>query len=561
MKKTFETVPEKLGFFVFALFYAAVWFILLRKCRYGVANFDEAFYLTIPYRLCQGDQLLVHEWNLSQLSAPLLFLPFKIYLLLFGGTDGIFFAFRRLFVLLWGGGGIILFSRLRRISVPGAMAAALVFLIFTPNNIMALSYFSMGILAVSLSAVLVCTARRFLALQYALAGILFSAAVLCCPYLAGFFVLFSLWALWAFLRRREQDASVLYAFRWFLLGVGISAAVFLAFFFPRVPLKQMLASIPWILKDPEHESQSLIQKTVSYFSCVFTSSSVAGVCCAAAVAVPLFARLKKKPAAGFVVECIVCAGMLASYHLARKGINYLMFPLSFLGLYCRLNSDDPQIRRVFRLIWIPGAVYSFCLHLASNQFFYAVSAGATVMAIASALVAFRFLAPYRQAGKLRAVLIASLSLLVVLQLGTELTQRWQDVYWETGIADQTEWVDYGPDEGLFVSPKAKLLYDRMEADIAAIREMGEVKSVLFLAPHTWPYLSAEKDFGTYSAWLSKMSKATLERLDAYYSLNPEKQPDLIYIIEPYQAYVGHFEAMGYRVEKEGVAGFFLRLFR
>ena len=559
MKKTFETGSKKLGFFVFALFYAALWYLLLHKCRYGVANFDEAFYLTIPYRLCQGDQLLIHEWNLAQLSAPLLVLPFKAYLLLFGGTEGIFFAFRRLFILLWGGGGIVLFFRLRKTSVPGAMAAALIFLIFTPNNIMALSYFSMGILAFSLSAVLVCTARRFLPVQYAIAGILFSATVLCCPYLAGFFVFFSLWALWVFLRRREKYAAVLYAFRWILLGVGISAAVFLAFFFPRVPLKRILASLPWILKDPEHESQSLIQKTVSFFSCILTSSPVAWVCCAAAAAIPLLARLKKKPGAGFVAECIVCAGMLASFQLTQKGINYLMFPLSFLGLYCRLNSDDPEIRRVFRLIWIPGAVYSFCLHLASNQLFYAVSAGATVMVIASAVAAFRFLAPYRQAKKQHAFLIAVLSLLVVLQLGAEFTRRWQDVYWETGIADQTEWVDYGPDKGLLVSPKAKLLYDRMEADIAVIRQTEEVKNVLFLAPHTWPYISAEKGFGTYSAWLAKMSEATLERLDAYYSLNPEKQPDLIYVIGPYQDYLGHFEAMGYRVEKYGVAGFFLRL--
>ena len=82
MKKTFGTVPEKLGFFVFALFYAAVWFILLRKCRYGVANFDEAFYLTIPYRLCQGDQPLVHEWHVTQSCPRRFFFSFKIYLLL-----------------------------------------------------------------------------------------------------------------------------------------------------------------------------------------------------------------------------------------------------------------------------------------------------------------------------------------------------------------------------------------------------------------------------------------------------------------------------------------------
>ena len=34
---------------------------LIWRCFFGFANVDECFYLTIPYRICQGDKLLVHE--------------------------------------------------------------------------------------------------------------------------------------------------------------------------------------------------------------------------------------------------------------------------------------------------------------------------------------------------------------------------------------------------------------------------------------------------------------------------------------------------------------------
>ena len=56
------------------LFAAALAFMLW-KCRYGLGGSDEAFYLTVPHRLCLGDELFRDEWHLSQLSS-FLTLPF-----------------------------------------------------------------------------------------------------------------------------------------------------------------------------------------------------------------------------------------------------------------------------------------------------------------------------------------------------------------------------------------------------------------------------------------------------------------------------------------------------
>ena len=47
---------------------------LFWKARYGFANSDESFYLTIPFRLLSGDRLIVDEWNVTQFSSLLLLL-------------------------------------------------------------------------------------------------------------------------------------------------------------------------------------------------------------------------------------------------------------------------------------------------------------------------------------------------------------------------------------------------------------------------------------------------------------------------------------------------------
>ena len=60
--------------------FLGVLLILLYKCQFGFADKDEAFYLSIPIRLVQGDSLLGQEWHVSALSSVLLYPFVKIYL-------------------------------------------------------------------------------------------------------------------------------------------------------------------------------------------------------------------------------------------------------------------------------------------------------------------------------------------------------------------------------------------------------------------------------------------------------------------------------------------------
>lgn len=63
--------------------------------RFGIKTVDESFYLSVPYRLLNGDAVFTDEWHVSQLSGLLLLLTMKLFLSVVGSTEGIILFFRR----------------------------------------------------------------------------------------------------------------------------------------------------------------------------------------------------------------------------------------------------------------------------------------------------------------------------------------------------------------------------------------------------------------------------------------------------------------------------------
>ena len=114
------------------------------KLRYGFGGSDEAFYLTVPHRLSLGDALFSDEWHVSQLSGFLL-IPFvSLFRMITGSTDGIMIAARVLYLVLHTGAAVLIYTRLRKYGIISVFGCVLYF-IYTPYNIMALSYNTMGI--------------------------------------------------------------------------------------------------------------------------------------------------------------------------------------------------------------------------------------------------------------------------------------------------------------------------------------------------------------------------------------------------------------------------------
>lgn len=271
MEKLSPEIAEKRSIYItdwaFLILLVPTAIFLFWKCRYGFANLDESFYLTIPLRLLQGDALLWHEWHLSQLSSVLL-LPFVAAYRIFSADNaGMLLCFRYLFSAVQVLVALFVYFRLRKIKPVAALVSALGFAIFAPFGIMALSYNSMGIIAMVLCTVIWLTAEKHRGVQLFTVGLLFACAVLCCPYLAIGYVLLSTVCIVCFCRKEKAGFN---DWLWITAGVVFSALLFSAFLLSRASLSQIFSALPHIMNDSEHPGRPLPYVVWTYFTAVFT---------------------------------------------------------------------------------------------------------------------------------------------------------------------------------------------------------------------------------------------------------------------------------------------------
>lgn len=542
------------GFAFLALFVFLLW-----KCSFGYANMDEAFYLTVPYRMCRGDRLLLHEWNLSQLTGVLLYPAVRLFLLIHGGTDHILLSFRCLFTAVWALGAVFLFLRLKDFSLPGSMLASLAFLIYTPFGIMALSYNSLGILLFVSSLTIAVSARTRPGIQFLAAGVLFAGAVLCCPYLVLVYLLMTAACLCAALGKRKRALAL---WLWFSLGCGALLAVFCAFVFSKeTGIREILTTLPFLLEDPEHPKISLGESLRAYLSSIYHCSGLFPACFAVSVVLLALPFLTGHVMPCFAASCLVCVVLQISILRELPYLNFVMFPLNMAVPFCALHCKTRAVRLPFFGIWAPGGLYTLCSFLASNQKFFVISSVSTIMTVAG-IVMLCASVPYLQAREQNrrgtwAALLA-LALLLGVQLSAETALRYSSVFWEPGgMSAQTLTAAAGPERGIRMTPERLEQYSAMADDVSVIRSREGVQKILFVSENTVLYLMAEKDFSTYSAWLGRGSRHSIDRLDTYFSLFPDKLPDGIYLDASFSKYLDRFLWQGYRTERLPSGAFFI----
>lgn len=205
-----------------------------------------------------------------------------------------------------------------------------------------------------------------------------------------------------------------------------------------------------------------------------------------------------------------------------------MFPLSLLGLTVFTMSRNERIKELFYFVWIPGLVYSFCIHLCSDQASYEILSACTVCSCISVVMFLLFVNELDNNMFSKMVKIC-LAILLLLQIGFEINLRWYSVYWEDSIKTQTELIENGPDKGIYVSKERYEIYEEEINRIENYSYNGD--SILYLSLNPWLYLYNDGLFEncSYSAWLA----STPNRIMEYYVINPDKIPNNIYAEEEY----------------------------
>ena len=530
--------------------FAALIIFLIWRCFFGFANVDECFYLTIPYRICQGDKLLLHEWHMSQLSGLLLVPLMKVFISFSDGTDGIVIAFRLFYIAVWGLASLFFYFRLRHFSFYGSVIASLCFLLYAPYGIMALSYYSMGLLLYLCSCILIAFSES--KIELSVAGFMFAGAVLCCPYLALlWFVLFFIGIVDRLLFHKVPNKY------WHYPSIGVAGAfiLFCILMIINAPISEYLKTLPFVLDDPEHPMVSWLTKVQFLIYDARQINPYWLPLILFSLAVTLQTKLCKTSWLGFSLTCTAITTLLLSYRWIYHLNNLSMFPLSLLGLFCVACSKEAIIKKLFYTVWLPGFLFSFFYSFSSNQPFFSFSSGSTVMTIASVLMGISFInlqVINRDIGKTqRLVMILTFAITTMVQIFCEFSDRYQNVFWdEAGITNQTVLAEEGPEKSIWMNQDVYDFYLTTQRDLQSIRDDTTTNNVLFLSRNTWLYLSAEKMNASYSAWLSGVNDHTMLRLEEYYQLFPEKIPDVVFFDRDYIKYVPAFEAQGYLLSDE-----------
>ena len=549
-----KTLLKNLFFF---LVFFATSALIFWKCRYGYGDIDESFYLTVPYRMCLGDALFTDEWHLSQMAGFILYPFVWIYAKINGNLDGIILAARYLCTAIQCSIGMFIYFRTRKINWLGASVAAICYTLYIPFNITALSYNSMGIMALVVTLVILLTAETVLYLQYIIAGMFFAFAVLCNPYLLFVYLLYVLFVCTKSIidQRISFDTCCITSLKGLLyitIGAVIIAVIFLAFVFSRMSIIELIEAIPAILGDPEHTHRSFAYKLYMFFNSIIIQRKRLLQPIYLAMSVLLLIclcdkeRVKHKLMYFFTASLLTICLMVI--HFRINYINHLMWSLNILGPIIFLISSDKSVKQIFYLLWLPGMLYAFCLHLSSNQTFYAISSASTVAIVGSILMLALFAEECFEESDnaiIRNFVCLITAFMMLFQISTEALLRYKHIFWDSEIETQTCLIEHGIEAGIYVSePKHKLYYDYLQN--LSILHNYDAKKVLYLSDHTWFYLTDDYEFACYSAWLSGVNEVTIARLKQYYSFNPEKMPDVVYVEIKNQQYAETFcKTFGY----------------
>lgn len=523
----------------FALLLAGAVAFALWKCPFGFGAYDDAFYLTVPHRLSMGDFLFAHEWHVSQMAGLLTTPLVWLYRAITGSMDGALLAARYAYAVLHGLVSLVFYRRVREYGW-AAVAAALSWALFTPYDLMALSYNTMAMDLILLSGVLLAATERRRC--WALSGALLAGAVLCCPYFAGAYLLYAagvgVRAVRARSRPAEQGADVLSPARllWLTAGCAAVAALFLAYILATCTIRGVLDNLPYILADPEHQGVPPLEKLRHGGALLLDCHPLFRYVLAAFALLLCVLRADRRReghrAAYFAASCALALICYALFLPAAADTHYnaVMLPLIFPGLTAYLLCRE-RPRGLFVTLFLGGLVYAAAVDLGSNNYFYAISMACAVTNAAGALFMGKLLqelradeaAPARRTAAVAAAL--TLSALLLLQVYVKAVHCFMD----DPPPALTAVLEDGPGRGLRTTPYRAGVYARLNGELRVYKDLPRGR-LLILNERSWCPLAADPmEYATFSGWISGEDQTALDRLKDYYRLHPDKVPDYIFL--------------------------------
>lgn len=514
---------------------------------------DEAFYITIPIRLMNGDGLFTDEWHLSQLSSVLLYLPVKLFVSITGGTQGIILFMRRLFCLMQLAVGAFTYKTLRKEGLT-AVLISISFMLFSVIGLNTLSYNTMG---VALLLVIICLIFRLFEkpslIRMFFLGSLTAMFILCQPFGIVFYVIYfiAVCALNIVSLKNKRNVSYPFTTKSFVmtvLGILPVLAFFLYLLLKNSDIETIIKCIPGILSDVEHMeiSDTLGIETFSSVQFFTDMTMAAGlipliifaVCTASAF---IIKRKNKNTAIIAAGAGLAIFGLIFYFRLfftngttETDDINFFFLPLALSGIAFYVLTDKKN-HKVFILFWGIGILYAVFMTVSSNLRLHASVNGYILAAAGSEILANDLLKEIKTAAPNKKLSEITAGILITAVFGftvfNTVATACNPVI--TRASFQSAKMTKGIYSGISLPSDQALVYTNIYNDSVKIKKLIKSDDKIFILENIPSmYLEGNFDMGVHSGWFIAEQLAFPEirnRFREYYELFPENIPEYIYV--------------------------------
>lgn len=482
--------------------------LLVWKAHIGLGHADEHYYITIAKRFADHDTLFLDQWDISQLIGLFLGPLYSLFRFFHASNEGIVFGFRIFYIFFMAIVSGSIYLRLRSYGWISILSS-LIYLLFSPYNIMALSYNSMSIGFLTLGLMLYPNKTHH-KLQLCIVGVCMACAVLNNPYFILFYVFLTI-----LLFFRKPFLSF-HDWLWITIGALLVAISFILFFFSQISFQQLFEVLPYII-DSSHRSSFLHHILLDGYH-LFLAFHVFLVLMVIEVPLALYIRHKEAKKQPFLfittlihIAAILFATMIRPYYPMYGGFTVGLLPFTLSGiLILILYPEDSYLMSCMISSIFLSLMYAFSSNVGPDSF-------CAPLILACALTATLL---FKHAPKC----IYFACIFVCFLVYFKVTEDFGGITKEYTVVTEK-----GPLKGLRGTPEQVSQY---EAKLNIMQEINQNQTNGFdlISKETWPYLAVEKPIVSSKTYLYAIPKEDfLAERNAYQSMHKDSYPTLLFL--------------------------------
>ncbi len=492
---------------LYAGVFAVVLLVQLWKARQGMGYSDEQFYVTIGKRFALGDRMFADDWHIAQMIGFFLTPLYELYTAVHGGTDGILLGFRHYYVALTMFTGLMIYLRFRN-EGPASILASLLYLVFTPFQIMSLSYNTMGAAAVIL-AMLVYPMEGRHPFRFYLCGILMACAVINTPYLIFLYLILTV------ITAVKPAWFSRSAWKGITAGALTIAVIFLVILWRNGSFENFSESLVHLI-DPSHQmtfpemairNGGRLYLLFGFFLIVFAAELILTL---VFLKDPQKEQRLRRCSLWINLCSMVYAVCVSGYQMDSGTYAALLIPLCLSGLQALLQKKRNDLLMIYGV----SVFYALMISLSSNV---GPSSFCSPLILAGSVSCIAFSG--REWNQL--LVIAVISVFAFYKCSYVFGAR---------ISGYDAEIEDGPLKGLLDTEEAVMQYEHRLEDIREINAMEECSSVSLVTGQSWEYLACNKRIAANSTYLYFWEKDQYTAAeDAYACLHEDRYPAYIYV--------------------------------